>query len=83
MKKTATTVIAHTPAANRDLTDRTRARRSLQESDSRFRILCEASRAGIYLLQEGLIKCANPSSAFSKGTIHATTSPHDHPIYGR
>jgi len=36
---------------------------ALQESESRFRALCEASLAGIYIVQDGLIRYANPALA--------------------
>jgi formate hydrogenlyase transcriptional activator len=42
-----------------DISDRMRASVALKESESRFRALCEASLAGIYIIQNGRIKYAN------------------------
>jgi formate hydrogenlyase transcriptional activator len=47
----------------RDITDRERVDSALKESESRFRTLCEASLAGIYIVQGGSIKYANPALA--------------------
>ena len=46
-----------------DISDRTCAETALEESENRFRALCEASLAGIYILQDGCIRYANPALA--------------------
>lgn len=43
--------------------ERKRADTALRESEGRFRALCEASLAGIYIVQQGRIKYANPALA--------------------
>jgi PAS domain S-box-containing protein len=46
-----------------DITHCRRAETALEEGESRFRALCEASLAGIYIVQDGRIRYANPALA--------------------
>ena len=46
-----------------DASDRQCADAAVEESENRFRTLCESSLAGIYIVQDGCIKYANPALA--------------------
>lgn len=47
----------------RDISDDQPAAIALQQSESRFRSLCESSLAGVYIVQDGRITYANPALA--------------------
>ncbi len=47
----------------RDISDDQPADIALQQSESRFRSLCESSLAGVYIVQDGRITYANPALA--------------------
>lgn len=47
----------------RDITDRRKAEKKLQESENKFRSLTERSLVGVYLVQDGLFRYANPKLA--------------------
>ena len=62
---------------------------ALQESEIRFRILCEASPVGIYIVQDGRIRYANPTlaqmlacepSEWKDASPLAFTHPDDHAL---
>jgi len=74
---------------NRDIRHRQRGGTASEEGENRFRTLCEASLAGIYIVQDGRIRYANPALArllactpdelngtFPLGFIH----PEDRPV---
>lgn len=47
----------------RDITDRRSAEKKLQESENKFRSLTERSLVGVYLVQDGVFRYANPKLA--------------------
>lgn len=47
----------------RDVTDRRRSEKLLKESEDKFRTLTEKSLTGVYLVQDGLFRYANPKLA--------------------
>jgi PAS domain S-box-containing protein len=47
----------------RDITDRRKAEKLVQESENKFRSLTERSLVGVYLVQDGVFRYANPKLA--------------------
>ena len=52
---------------SRDITERRQMQISLSESESKFRMMAESAPVGIYIIQEGLIRYANPRFAEISG----------------